>query len=367
MSKIEFSAAYAQQSPEHCVLTFAATAKQVLSFSTIERITCDQEGEVSGFQRPQVASHIREIKDYLSKPDAVLPNAIVVAFIDKVEVKAAKNGICKIIIDTSDGPPGLVVDGQQRLSALSQTGRDDFQLFVSVLICKTEEELRRQFVLINNTKPLPKSLIYELLPTVDGLPDRMQSRSVAAELTSKLNYLGYSSLKGMIYQHTNPAGVIRDTAVQKVMMNSLTDGIMRELVKQPHGKQKCVRLTSEFYKAVQMVFPDDWKGHTPKTSRLVHGAGIQALGYVMETLAVLEGARTWEEFAEHLGCLRGQTAWTSGTWDFGDGDTRHWKAINVTGRDIMTLAKHLDAIVIANLRAKRNQQLKLNLVDTSAA
>lgn len=367
MSKIEFSAAYAQQSPDHRVLTFAATAQQVLSFATIERITCDQDGEVSGFQRPQVASHIREIKDYLTKPEAVLPNAIVVAFIDKVEVKAVKNGMCKIVIDVSDGAPGLVVDGQQRLTALSQTNRDDFQLFVSALICQSEEELRRQFVLINNTKPLPKSLIYELLPTVDGLPDRMQSRSVAAELTSKLNYLGYSSLRGMIYQHTNPTGIIRDTSIQKVMMNSLTDGIMRELVKQPHGKQKCVKLTSEFYKAVQMVFPDDWKDHTPKTSRLVHGAGIQALGYVMETLAVLEGARTWEQFAEHLGCLRGQTAWTSGSWNFGAGDTRHWKAINVTGRDIMTLAKHLDAIVISNLRAKRQHQLQLNLSEKPAA
>lgn len=368
MTKLTFSAAYAQQSPDHSVLTFAATAQDVLSFAKIERITRDESGEISGFQRPKVASHIREIKDYLEKPEAVLPNAIVVAFTDNVEVTHLKTkGTCKITIDISNDAPGLVVDGQQRLSALSQTGRKDFQIFVSALICKNEEELRRQFVLINNTKPLPKSLIYELLPTVDGLPDRMQSRSLAAELTAKLNHVGYSSLKGMIYQHTNPTGIIRDTAIQKVMMSSLTDGIMRELIKEPGGKQKCVKLTSEFYKAVQMVFPEDWWEHTPKTSRLVHGAGIQALGYVMEALAVLEGARTWAQFAEHLGGLRGHTAWTSGAWDFGGEDQRHWKAVNVTSRDIMTLAKYLNTVVSLNLRAKRQQQLKLDLASASGA
>jgi len=32
------------------------------------------------FQRPQIASHICEIKDYLEHDDAVLPNPIVIAF-----------------------------------------------------------------------------------------------------------------------------------------------------------------------------------------------------------------------------------------------------------------------------------------------
>src|SRR3546814_14016892 len=62
-----------------------------------------------------------------------------------------------------------------------------------------------------------------------------------------------------------------------------------------------------FYRAVQDVFRSEWKGHTPKTSRLVHGAGIVALGYVMEVLALLDGARRWEDFAKGLGCLAGRT------------------------------------------------------------
>src|SRR3546814_2159274 len=87
--------------------------------------------------------------------------------------------------------------------------------------------------------PLPKSLIYELLPSVDGLPRRLSDRSLAAELTAQLNYQGDSSLKGLIHQHTNPAGIIRDTAIQKVIMNSLGDGVMRELIRRNNGRDEC--------------------------------------------------------------------------------------------------------------------------------
>src|SRR5690606_8401494 len=166
-----------------------------------------------------------------------------------------------------------------------------------------------------------------ILPTVDGLPDRMEGRSVAADLTARLNFDEHSSLRGQILQHTNPTGLIRDTAIQKVLMNSLSDGIMRELIREPGGERKCIQLASNFYSAVQRTFPEDWFGHKPATSRLVHGAGVQAMGHVMEILAMLDGARKVEEFMAGLAPLRGRTAWRSGSWDFGGGDVRHWKAI----------------------------------------
>lgn len=353
MTTLSFLAARAQQSAEHDVLTFAATAEQVLSFAEIDRVGRDEDGALSGFQRPQIAGHIREIRDYLETPAAIIPNAIVVAFTKGVTLEALEDGICRVTIDISNGPGGLVVDGQQRLTALSLSSRSDFQLFVSLMICRDEAELRRQFVLVNNTRPLPKSLIYELLPEVDGLPDRMQSRALAADLTARLNYSNASSLKGQIYQHTNPSGVLKDTAIQKVLMNSLSDGVMRSLVAEPNGPRKCFELASEFFKAVQHVFPGDWWGHKPSSSRLVHGAGIQAMGFVMETLATLDNARTWSEFAKGLSALDGRTAWTSGSWDFGNGDIRHWKAVNVTSSDVSLLTKHVEGIVRRDLRARR--------------
>lgn len=335
------------------MLSFAATAAEVLSFAQIDRVGRDTQGTLSGFQRPQVAGHIREIQDYLEKDDAILPNPIVVAFIDGIEVGPRKpGGLVEVSIDISAGLPGLVVDGQQRLTALSLLEAKTFELFVSCVVCADEAELRRQFVLINNTRPLPKSLIYELLPSVDGLPRRLGERSVAAELTARLNYDATSSLKGMIHQHTNPMGIIRDTAIQRVIMQSASDGVIRGLLKREGGKEAAFKLVSEFFFAVSATFPDAWDDQTPKTSRLVHGAGIGALGPVMEILAEA-GARTSAEFYAGLACLKGRTAWTEGHWDFGPDDRRHWKAIQNVNRDILKLTEFLTDIVRADVRKRR--------------
>jgi DGQHR domain-containing protein len=351
MSKLTFTAIRAAQSSEHMVLCFSATASEISSFATIERIARNGEGHLSGFQRPQIASHIQEIKDYLKRDDAVLPNPIVVAFTDNVVIQEVSDDIVEITIIVKNGLPGLVVDGQQRLSALSLIPEKNFKVFVSALLCKNDAELRRQFVLINNTRPLPKSLIYELLPSVEGLPHRFSSRSFAAELASRLNYDPSSSLKGMIHQHTNPSGIISDSAIQKVIMNSIHDGILREFMRSPEGNEKSFQLISEFYRAASIVFRDAWSGHKPKTSRLVHGAGIVSMGYVMELLALSLGARTWEEFQKGLAPIVGKTAWTSGTWEFSQGDNRAWNSIQNTPTDITTLSHYLLRVMRDSLRS----------------
>jgi DGQHR domain-containing protein len=344
MTKLTFLAVKAQQSAQRTVLSFAANASEVLTFATIERLARDAEGHLSGFQRPQIAAHIREIRDYLEAPEAVLPNSIVVAFTSGVDVEEGPPGTCRISIEATNGPPGLIVDGQQRITALSQLESKDFQVFVSALICRDEAELRRQFVLINNTRPLPKTLIYELLPTVHGgLPRRLSDRSIAADLTARMNRL--EPMEGRIKQHTSPAGVISDIAVQKFFLNSLGDGAMRLFISKDNGVDLCLGLAQEFFMAVAYVFRDAWEERTPKTSRLVHGAGIIAMGYVMDLLHRSDGARTRDEFAAGMSCLVDKVAWTSGEWDFGGGDRRHWKTIQNTGTDIARLTALLTRVV----------------------
>ncbi|PYD61777.1 hypothetical protein CFR73_01720 [Novacetimonas maltaceti] len=341
----------ARQSEEHQVLSFAAKAADILRFATIERIGRGAQGELSGFQRPQVAGHIREIRDYLEKPDSVLPNPIVIAFTDRVTVENRKDGLAQLSIDISKGPPGLVVDGQQRLSALVEVDRD-FEVFVSVLVCRDEAELRRQFVLINNTKPLPKSLVYELLPTVTNLPPRLGRRSIAADVTAMLNFDHASSLRGRIKQHTCPEGIISDTVMQKIIMESLSNGVMRDLSRGPHGQDRCVKLISNFFQAVKNVFPDAWHGHKPSSSRLLHGAGIQAMGDVMEVLAERANAREVADFQSGLQCLRDRTAWTAGEWQF-DGEVRRWNSLQNINRDVALLKHYLVGIVKADIRRNR--------------
>src|SRR3546814_1751728 len=70
MKTLNFSAIRARQSPEHTVLSFAARASELQRFAAIERVGRDETGKLNGFQRPQIAGHIREIRDYLDKPEA---------------------------------------------------------------------------------------------------------------------------------------------------------------------------------------------------------------------------------------------------------------------------------------------------------
>jgi DGQHR domain-containing protein len=344
--KLVYTCICPEQSESMRVFSFAAKVEDIQKFARIDRVSRGNGGELIGFQRPQIANHIREIKKYLDIPGSILPNSMVVAFTSGVEMENLESGLARISIDVSDGPCGYIVDGQQRFIALSNLNTNrKFEIFVSGFLCSSMNELQKQFILINNTKPLPKALIYELLPKVNGLPDRMSSRSTAAQLTELLNYRKDSSLRGLIYQQTNAYGVIRDTAIQKVIMNSLSDGALRPMFREHDFIERAFRLLSNFFKAVQIVFADDWNGHTPKTSRLVHGAGIVSMGYVMETLYSVYRSDMIEDFEKGLRFLEDKTAWTEGAWEFGPDDHRKWDSIQYVPRDTRQLAQYLVSTV----------------------
>jgi hypothetical protein len=72
-------------------------------------------------------------------------------------------------------------------------------------IAPNEEEQRERFILANSTEPLPKGLIYGLLPSTHAqLPAMLQCRRFPAELLRELNRAG--PLDGMIETATNPPG-----------------------------------------------------------------------------------------------------------------------------------------------------------------
>ena len=64
-SKLKFNAVIARQSDTHQVVSFPADAMDVFKIARIERAGRDDQGDLFGFQRPQVSKHILEIRDYL--------------------------------------------------------------------------------------------------------------------------------------------------------------------------------------------------------------------------------------------------------------------------------------------------------------
>src|SRR5262249_15164040 len=144
-----------------------------------------------------------------------------------------------------------------------------------------------QFILVNSTKPLPKGLIYELLPSTEArLPTLLQRRRFPALLLDRLNRDEISPLRSMIQTPTTPNGIIKDNSILRMLENSLSDGLLYRL-RDEHGHERTdemVEVLCAFWGAVSKVFKDAW-GVSPRRSRLMHGAGVVSLGFVMDAIA----------------------------------------------------------------------------------
>jgi DGQHR domain-containing protein len=346
------------QGPDRVLYTFAVDGKAVQSFATISRIRRQEARGLSGYQRPEVLKHISEIRTYLEGDRPMLPNSMVMAFDRRVRFEAGplgdgpgylRPGTLVIPVDPTaadETKPGFIVDGQQRLAAIRDAAIGPFPICVTAFITDDVREQTEQFILVNSTKPLPKGLIYELLPaTQSRLPTLLERRRFPAYLTERLNYDDDSPLKAIIQTPTNPAGVIKDNSILRMIENSLDQGMLYRLRAGQNGPDvdTILRVLKNFWGAVSDVFKDAWGTH-PRKSRLMHGAGIVSLGFVMDWIGERYGSScipSREQFAVDLVPLDEVCRWTAGYWEFGPGSVRKWNEIQNTSKDIQLLSNYL--------------------------
>ena len=279
-----------------------------------------------------------------------VPNTPDTNELEKNEHKTGRFGILHIPLFDGLGNPtrvGWIVDGQQRVAAIRDADVDSFPVFVTGFIADSDKEQREQFILVNSPKPLPKDLIYELLPgTETKLPTLLQRRRFSASLLRRLNKDDNSPFYEMVRTPTNPRGIIKDNSILRMIENSVSDGALYAYkhADSPEGdREGMLTLLKNYWKATKTVFPEAW-GKPPNRSRLMHGAGIIGMGLVMDTLA--DGYQPGEEpdvdeFRTKLEPLKDACHWTDGYWEFHDGRTRNWNEIQNTPRDIRMLAMHL--------------------------
>src|SRR5829696_2618220 len=290
-----------QQGGEHLMYTFAVDGKLIPSFSTISRIHRNGDNRIEGYQRPEVLSHIAEIRNYLESAAPMIPNAIVIAFDPRVRFEPnetaerntnyTRTGVLVIPMDeevATENKPGFIVDGQQRIAAIRDAMIESFPICVTAFITNDVREQTEQFILVNSTKPLPKGLIYELLPgTTATLPTMLERRRFPAHLLDLLNNEPSSPLKGRIQTPTTPEGSIKDNSILKMLENSLSDGVLyrfRYVDDGPGDVNSMLAILCNFWGAVSEVFQTAWN-LPARQSRLVHGAGIVGMGFLMDAIA----------------------------------------------------------------------------------
>lgn len=346
-----------QQSQGQRLYTFAIDGKLVPQFAAISRVKRTDATRLLGYQRPEVYSHIEEIRSYLETSSPMIPNGIVIAFNSSVEFRPSSSkrlttdysrmGSLRIPLASNGAPrAGFVVDGQQRLAAIREAHIESFPIFVNAFITDDVRKQTEQFILVNSTKPLPKGLLYELLPSTDArLPTQLHRRRLPSQLLERLNHDDRSPLYHMVRTPTSPEGVIKDNSVLKMLSNSLSDGALFRYRAADGGGpdvDTMFALLCEFWSAVKQVFAEAW-GLNTRRSRLMHGAGIVAVGNLMDHLVAKHRGRTLPSarfFAKHLALVAPDCAWTRGTWKIPK-NRRKWNEIQNTRQDVALLTEHL--------------------------
>ncbi len=337
------------------LFTFIINGKKIPLFASISRIKRGEEFELAGYQRPQVISHIVEIRHYLESKNSMIPNAIVIAFNNRVKfVRSSANkadsgfGYLEIPVDVGVEDvekAGWIVDGQQRMTAIQEADIESFPMCIIGFIADDERAQREHFIRVNSAKPLPKDLLDELIPETDALLDTAkEKRKFPLKLRNQLNHLDNSPFKERIKTPTTPGGYIASSSIMKMLDNSLSNGVLfRHRRVASDDVKTMVLILVNFWSAVKETFPQEWD-LPPSKSRLTHGAGMISLGHIMDAICdrlANTPVPSKDRFAAELVKIRPACRWTQGEWHFGGGVTRRWNDIQNIPKDIEMLANHL--------------------------
>lgn len=354
------------QTEGHPLYLFALRPDELLGVADIARVSRDDAGELIGYQRPEVKKHVQNIVEYLNsnKGQVLFPNTLILALSSNAKFIAVRGprvedgevgeaGTIEIPVPSGTQPkPAWIVDGQQRAMALTRSKRRDLPIPVSAFVADDLETQREQFVRVNSTKPLPRGLLSELLPQIGTvLSPNLAARRAPAALAEMLNTDPESPFFGLIKRSSQTTkqkrtAVVSDTALIKMIEESFGNpaGCLftyRNLATGETDFDRVRRILIAYWSAVRDVWPDAW-GKSAKSSRLLHSAGLRALGRLMDRIMGTLDAndpKLRAKAKKALMPLRSHCHWTSGTWDELNG--LRWNELQNLPAHVRLLSNHL--------------------------
>jgi DGQHR domain-containing protein len=343
---------------EQDLFAFFLPGGQILQVADIARLGRNGRERLKGFQRPEIRQHVKSIVEYLHHRSVIFPNAIILAVSPTVKftgsrgpdkasaLRNAHAGYLRLPLRAEGERVAWIVDGQQRSIALSRATNTELPVPVVAFVCGDLEVQRQQFILVNKARPLPHRLIDELLPETSGvvLPHELASRRIPSALCNALAEDKLSPFYGLIRRPS----MSHDS--ERVVLDSAVTRMIRDRINHPLGAlapfktfgetrtnvQRMYQLLFAYWAAVKEVFPDAW-GKPAVKSRLMHSAGIAAMGVLMDRIIARLGTPDdlQPKVRTELRRIARKCAWTEGTWPLVQ--TR-WDAIESTPRDIRTLS-----------------------------
>jgi DGQHR domain-containing protein len=347
-----------RQADQVDVFAFFLYGCDITRIADISRIA-REDGELRGFPRREIRSHVNAIVEFLDSGTVLFPNAIILALSPEIEFRNARGTKPEGMTDVADGgtlsipvrPEGQrvawIVDGQQRSLALARAKNSKIPVPVVGFVSPDVETQREQFILVNKARPLPTRLINELLPEVSALlPRDLAARKLPSELCNALNRDPKSPFHKLIRRSSDTGeeeGVLTDTALVEAIKQNLKAplGALSQFKRGGDGTdaEAMHRALVQYWCAVREAFPEAW-GRPPTESRLMHSAGIRVMGALMDQIMMRADSTPAPEveIKESLGRIAPHCAWTEGVWE---GLGWQWNEVQSTRQHIARLTEHL--------------------------
>lgn len=339
------------------IYAFFLHGSDITRIADISRLSRDGV-ELKGFQRREIRSHVNAIAEFLDSGPVLFPNAIILALAPEVEFASARGRKPGSILEVGDAGTltipiygegrrvAWIVDGQQRSLALAQARDRSIAVPVVGFVSADLEVQREQFILVNKARPLPTRLINELLPEVSVLlPRDLAARQLPSALCETLNRDPQSPFFGLIRREStkDKGGVVSDAALIEVMRLSLRSsmGALGQYRRNGEGSDTDAMYATLllYWRAVRELFPDAW-GKPATESRLMHSAGIRAMGALMDPIMLradssADPASAVRSSLERVAAL---CRWTDGVWE---GLGWRWDEVQSTSQHIAKLSDYL--------------------------
>jgi DGQHR domain-containing protein len=336
---------------------------EILQIADISRVSRDDNGKLLGYQRPEVKRHVDEIVKYLDSDEMIFAHPLILSLSSNVRFVSSRGqktsdglaaaGTLIIPPGKSDGrKPAWIVDGQQRALAISRCKNRNFAVPVCAFVADEVETQRDQFLRINNSRPLPRGLITELLPEISSsLPPKLSVKKVPSALCDLLNREKKSPFFNLIRRSSTPLDlrtktVITDTVIVGMIEESLfhTSGCLfpfRNVATGECDNDGIYEVLFHYWTGVRDTFPEAW-GKPPTQSRLMHGVGIRSMGKLMDRIMSqidCRDRRAPEMVRSELAKIAPRCRWTSGEWD--DLASMPWNAFQNVPKHISLLSNYL--------------------------
>ena len=359
-----------EQCKGHPLYLFCLTGDEILNLADISRISRDDACTLLGYQRAEVKRHVQDIVDYLNSDQVLFPNSIILAVSSRIRFISSRGpkvrdglvvaGTLEIPVPRDkDRKPAWIVDGQQRVLAISKSKRRDLPVPVNAFVADDIEIQRDQFLRVNNTRALPRGLITELLPEVSTpLPANLEAKKIPSAICELLN----SNERSPFYQLIRRASLSSENKKNAMISDTSIITIVQESISSPSG---CLfpyrnlatgetdfdgiwKIFVAYWTAVKATFPDAW-GKPPSKSRLMHGAGLRSMGRLMDRVMSSVDPHSPHALAHvkhELQIIAPVCRWTSGRWsELGD---LQWNEIQNVPRHIRMLSSFLIRAYVQN-------------------